>query len=98
MGLPAGRDNPPGCWDNTRKACKSRNIIQRNTCLHVESQTKDKRKNQMQTQTKCDDSLNMAVAYRLRYNEYRIIKPIITLTTGCLGKLFTTTLKSRLNC
>ena len=82
MGLPAGRDNPPGCCDNTRKACKSRNIIQRNTCLQVESQTKDKRKNQMQTQTKCDDSLNMAVAYRSRCNEYRIIKPITFYTKG----------------
>ena len=68
--------------ENARKACKSRNIIQRNTCLHVESQTKDKRKNQMQTQTKCDDSLNMAVAYCLRYNEYRIIKPIIFYRKG----------------
>ena len=82
MGLPAGRDNPPGCWGSTRKACKAPNILQGNTCLHIESQTKDKRKNQVQTQTKCDDLLNMAVAYRLRCNEYRIIKPITFYTKG----------------
>lgn len=76
------RDNPRGTLGERKKLVKLPNIIQRNTCVHIESQTKDKRKNQVQTQTKCDDSLNMAVAYRLRYNEYRIIKPITFYRQG----------------
>ena len=81
MGLPA--------WHPTQDAGRTREKLVNHQILYKEihaciSKVKppDKRKNQVQTQTKCDDSLNMAVAYRLRCNEYRIMKPITFYAKG----------------